>query len=171
VTETHPTLSKFTLGLHAGFFGRWLRLIVGGIVPLYVILRELLTQSPSVGFYAMTVLYFGAIFGVYLAAHYLLGERLFAKTNPWVGTAILVGPPVVALILELGSDTFQLGLALYIAVSLVFNFIMTYGGCEVAAIPSLIFGRRYTIYCLWNAVDALDKVIADRDKTAHPYEA
>jgi hypothetical protein len=42
---------------------------------------------------------------------------------------------------------------------LIFNFAMSYGGCEVMAIPSLIFGRRYIIYCPWNVVDAVDKVV------------
>ena len=42
-----------------------------------------------------------------------------------------------------------------------YAFIMSYGGCEVIAIPSLIFGQRYVVYCPWNAVDLVDKVIAD----------
>ena len=39
---------------------------------------------------------------------------------------------------------------------------MSYGGCEVMAIPSLIFRRRYVVYCRYNVVDVVDKVVADR---------
>ncbi|MFQ5921764.1 MAG: DUF6410 domain-containing protein [Anaerolineales bacterium] len=37
----------------------------------------------------------------------------------------------------------------------------SYGGCEVMALPSLIFRRRYFVYCPWNVVDLADKVIED----------
>ena len=157
--------NKFTLGLNAGFFGRRTRLILGGLVPLFSIGRLLLTNRPSVEFAIAAAAYFVAIFAVYMAAHYFLGERLFARVNPWIGTLILVGPPTVALILGLGPNAFQLALALYIAISLIFNFVMSYGGCEVMAIPSLIFRRRYVVYCPWNVVDVVDKMIDTRKTT------
>jgi hypothetical protein len=159
------TQSRFTLGLDAGLVGRWTRLILGGIVPLVTIVRQLLTEELSLDFYGATARYFGAILGVYLAAHYFLGERLFARANPWLNTLILVGPPVGVLVLGWGPAAFQLALALYIVISLIFNFAMSYGGCEVAAIPSLVLGRRYVVYCPWNAVDVVDKVIEDRNPT------
>lgn len=74
----------------------------------------------------------------------------------------LIGPPTLVLALSLGPSAFQLALALYIAISLVFNFVMSYGGCEVMAIPSLVFRRRYVVYCPWNVVDVVDKVIEER---------
>ncbi len=157
--------NKFTLGLDAGFFGRWGRLILGGLVPLFSIGRLLLTNRPSVEFAIAATAYFVAIFVVYMAAHYFLGERLFARMNPWIGTLILVGPPTVALILGLGPNAFQLALALYISISLIFNFVMSYGGCEVMAIPSLVFRRRYVVYCPWNVVDVVDKMIDTRKTT------
>lgn len=162
MTHARSTTSKFTLGLDAGLFGRWARLILGAILPLVSIAYHLVTQPPSVGFYGATALYFIATFGVYLAAHYFLGERLFARTNPWVATSILVGPVVVVYIFQLGSAAFQLALSVYIAISLIFNFVMSYGGCEVMAIPSLIFRRKYVVYCPWNAVDVVDKEFAER---------
>ena len=162
MSEDNSQSSTFTLGLDAGLVGRWTRLILGSIVPLYSIVRLLLTEDPSPGFLLETTIYFGVIFAVYLAAHLFLGERLLARTNPWVGTIILVGPPTLALVLALGPPAFQMALALYIAISLFFNFTMSYGGCEVMAIPSLIFRRRYVVYCPWNVVDVVDKVVADQ---------
>ena len=156
------TQSKFVLGLNAGFFGRWLRLILGGALPLITIVRALILGRASFEFLGVAALYFIAVFAVYLAAHYFLGERLFARVNPWIGTLILVGPPSVALLLRLGPPAFQVGLAVYIAIALIFNFAMSYGGCEVMAIPSLIFRRRYVVYCPWNVVDVVDKVLIER---------
>jgi hypothetical protein len=64
--------------------------------------------------------------------------------------------------LSLGPPEFKLALALFIAISLTFNFIVSYGGCEVMAIPSLIFRKRYVVYCPWNVIDVVDMVIDDR---------
>ena len=161
MAQANEAKSSFRLGLDAGPIGRVARLILGGIIPIYSIIRLLLNSDLTLSFYAQAVLYFAAIFLVYLAAHYFLGERLLARVNPWVGTLILVGPPTVALLFQLGPGPFQLALGLYVSISLIFNFIMSYGGCEVMALPSLIFRRRYVVYCPWNVVDLADKVIAD----------
>lgn len=162
MSERRAGDSGFVLGYDAGYVGRWVRLILGSVVPLVTIVRQVVTQQPALDFLAATGLYLVAIFAVYLAAHYYLGERLLARVNPWVGTMILVGPPTAVLILQLGPDAFQLALGLYISVSLAFNFAMSYGGCEVMAIPSLLFRRRYVVYCPWNVVDVVDKAIAQR---------
>lgn len=155
------TTSKFTIGLNAGVVGRTSRLILGGLIPLITIIRELVLAQPSLAFLGMATLYLVVILAAYLAAHYFLGERLFAHANPWIGTAILVAPPSIALMLRLGPVAFQVGLALYISISLIFNFIMSYGGCEVMAIPSLIFRRRYVVYCPWNVVDIAEKAVIE----------
>lgn len=162
MSESRSQHRSFTLGLDSGYVGRLSRLILGVIIPLYSIVGVILAEQTTPRFLVETTFYFVVIFAVYLAAHYFLGERLFARLNPWIGTLILVGPPTLALVLRLGPQSFQLGLALYISISLFFNFIMSYGGCEVMAIPSLIFRRRYVVYCPWNVVDVVDKVIDDR---------
>ena len=91
------TPSKFVLGLNAGFLGRWSRLTLGRALPLITIIRALVLGKASFEFLSTAALYFIAIFAVYLATHYFLGERLLARVNPWVGTIILVGPPSIAL--------------------------------------------------------------------------
>ena len=161
MAQENEAKSTFQLGLDAGPIGRVSRLVLGGIIPIYSIIRILLGNDLTLSFYAQAALYFAAIFLVYLAAHYFLGERLLARVNPWVGTIILVGAPTVALLFRLGPPPFQIALGLYVAISLIFNFVMSYGGCEVMALPSLIFRRRYVVYCPWNVVDLADKVIAD----------
>ena len=44
---------------------------------------------------------------------------------------------------------------------MICNFIMSHGGCEVMALPSLIFRRRYVVYCPWNLIDLAEKVTED----------
>lgn len=152
----------FTLGRDAGLVGRWVRLVFGAAIPFYILVRDLWGKSLPPAFIPEIFLWFVVVLVTYLAAHYYLGKRLFAKVNPWVSTLILVGPVIVAGIFPLGPAPFRVALALYIIISLVFNFILSYGGCEVMAIPTLVFGRRYVVYCPWNAVDVVDKVIGER---------
>ena len=161
MTEADKWSATSVLGRDAGLFGRWLRLI-GGVLLLGGILWDVMADAPPLGFYGATAMYFVVVAGVYLAAYYLLGERFFARANAWINTLILVGPPVVVFVLDLGPDAFQVGLWLYVAVSLIANFVMSYGGCEVVAIPSLILKRKYTVYCPLNVVDVVEKAVAER---------
>ena len=107
-------------------------------------------------------LYFVATLGAYTAAEVLLGERLLSKASAWPRTAILLGPLVVILALDLGPHVFHHALLLYIGVSLIFSFFMRYGGCEVMSIPGLLFQTRHTVYCPLNAVDVVEKALANR---------
>ena len=45
----------------------------------------------------------------------------------------------------------------YFSTSLLFSAFAGYGGCEVVAIPSLIFRRWYTVYCPLNAIDVVER--------------
>ena len=49
----------------------------------------------------------------------------------------------------------QVAMGLYISASLMLTFFMRYGGCEVVVLPSVLLNRRYTMYCPYNAVDAV----------------
>ena len=155
--------TSFTIGRDVGFIGRWFRLIIGAYFALLATVVPLLEApiSPveALAFLGELGLYFAAILVVYLIAFFFLGERVLARANPWVGTIILLGPLVVITAFGLGPQPFRVALGLYYSVSSIFNFAMSYGGCEVIAIPSLIFGRRYTVYCPYNAVDAIESAM------------
>jgi hypothetical protein len=170
MTEAHKSSARFVLGRDAGLFGRWARLVVG-VLLLGGILWDVISDAPPSGFYGATAMYFVAVTGVYLVAYYLLGDGFFARTNAWTNAVILVGPPVVVFILDLGPDAFQVGLWLYVAVSLIANFVMSYGGCEVVGIPSLILRRKYTVYCPLNAVDVVEKAVTERKARTNRREA
>lgn len=97
------------------------------------------------------------IAAAYLAVYGWLGERLFARANPWLNTLILVGPALVVSYWNLTPGA-RLGLALptaltlamllYVGASLVVQTFLGYGGCEVVAQPILVFRRCYVTYCI-----------------------
>ncbi len=91
MTEARKQASTFVLGRDAGRLGRVLRLIVG-VLLLSGILWDVMANAPPRGFYGATALYFVVVTGVYFVAHYLLGEGVFARMNPWISTLILIGP-------------------------------------------------------------------------------
>lgn len=151
--------ASFRLGNDVRVVGRWARLILG-VVIIVDLAGELIALALPPTFYLQSGLYFAGIFLVYLAAFYFLGERLLARANPWVGTFLLVVPAVAALFLDFLPSAFRLALLLYIGISLILNFAMSYGGCEVLAIPTFIFRRRYTVYCPSTVVDLIENAIA-----------
>lgn len=160
------THSNFTIGRDVRLFGRWFRLLVGvyfallaTVVPL---IEEPVPATEALAFLGTLGLYFALILAVYIVAFYLLGERVLARTNPWVGTIILLGPLAVITALRLGPQPFRVALGLYYSIASIFNFAMSYGGCEVVAIPSLMFRRRYTLYCPYNAVDVVENALLTR---------
>lgn len=156
------TQAEFTVGHDVGFAGRWFRLIVGVYFSALTVAQPLLADTANsnpLAFLGEVGLYFVAILIVYVAAFYLLGERVLARANPWVGTLLLLGPLGTITTLELGPEAFRVAIGLYYSLASILNFAMSYGGCEVVALPSLIFGRRYTVYCPYNAVDAIENAL------------
>jgi hypothetical protein len=148
------------LGLDVGFCGRWLRLVVGLYLTGLIVFQVSGTYSVSAGI--ELVLYFIAILTIYSAAHYLLGERILNKLNPWIGTTLLLGPLVAIFAFQIGPQVLHQAILVYIGISLVVSYFMGYGGCEVVSIPSIFFRRRYTVYCPLNVVDVADKAAVDR---------
>jgi len=145
----------FTLGHDLGAVGRWSRIAIG-VLGLWwavsaAVRMDVVLQS---GFYVV------AIALAYLAAHRLLGERVLGRMNPWVGTILLVGPAVMIPGIEALPLELRLGMVAYFTASLLLNAVANYGGCEVLALPSLLFGRWYTVYCPLNAIDVAEKAIA-----------
>ena len=129
-------------------------------------------MGTSIAFYNRSGLYFFGILVGYLAIYRFLGERAFAKMNPWLNTLILVGPafvvswwsiavsPWTGLFLPSGLS---FGMLLYVGVSFILQWKIRYGGCEVVALPIMILRRRYTTYCVpLVALDAAEKAIIDR---------
>jgi Family of unknown function (DUF6410) len=81
-----------------------------------------------------------------------LGEPVLAQVDPWVATLLVLAPLGLHDLLGLPSSV-QDGITLYIGISLLVAAAIGYGGCEVIAIPTAAFGRRYVVYCPYNAVE------------------
>jgi mercuric ion transport protein len=151
------------VGLDLGWFGRILRLLLGTAMVVGI-LYDLSTSNPPAIFLAEAAAYFVLSLAVYAIAFYALRDRILARMNPWVGTAILLTPVLVVLVFDLGPPPFQIGINAYVGVSLILASFMRYGGCEVVAVPSLLFGKRYVVYCPYNVIDVVEKAVVDRHR-------
>lgn len=165
-------MSDFVIGRELGPIGRWLRLFLGVYFLVFLVLNPLylhpLPAQKLPGFALSVGTYFLVIAVFHFIAFYLLGDAVLSKLNPWAGTAIFVGFPTVLALLGVFSQIVQVAFGLYIGVSLILLFFMRYGGCEVVAIPSLLLGRRFTMYCPYNAIDAIELAMTpDREWTRH----
>jgi hypothetical protein len=146
---------SFILGHDLGAVGRGSRIVIGLLGCAWAV-----SISIRMDILVESTLYVVAIAFAYLAAHRLLGERVLGRMNPWVGTVLLVGPAVAipgiqALPLEL-----RVGMVAYFTSSLFLNAAANYGGCEVLALPSLLFRRWYTVYCPLNVIDIAERAFA-----------
>ncbi len=172
--------SRFgTLGLDVGVVGRWSRL-VWGLLILIPIVYDISTRSDlldSGDFYLKGAVYLGGITAAYVLVYWAFGERFFATANPWVNTAIFVGPaftvgwwPIIGAPLtgvEI-PEALALAMGLYIGISFILQWRIGYGGCEVVSIPIILLRRRYVTYCVpLVALDAVEKKIIDSRASKH----
>ena len=178
-TDIQPKSKYGKLGLDVGTLGRWSRLITGLLILIPLVINVGLNFSPSTGsipFYGLFLAYFIAILMVYSLVYWFLGERFLARVNPWVTTAIFVGPAILVAWWDLLVAPFTslrlpqplvLAMAVYIGISLILQWRIRYGGCEVVSIPILLFRRRYPSYCIpLVAIDAVEKAVVD-NKAKH----
>jgi hypothetical protein len=94
----------------------------------------------------------------------LLGQRVLARLNPWLAAIVLVAPGTLLLFfLPLSA---AVGYNLYIAVSLLVQAAIGYGGCEILGIPTLFLRRRYTVYCVFNGADVVEHRLRSRSRWA-----
>ena len=175
---TQGRAGKFgELGLNVGFVGRWSRLLWGVAILLPLAagaVRDLQSSGSSLSFYGLAGIYFLGIGAAYVSVYWALGERFFARTNPWVNTVVFVGPAIVVAWWELLfrsltgltlPSALPLAMSAYIGISFILQWKIRYGGCEVVSLPILLSKRRYTTYCLpLVAVDAVEKVVVERVK-------
>ncbi len=168
--------SKFgKLGLDVGLFGRWSRLLWGIaiLLPLAVgAVQDIQGSGSSLSFYGLAGVYFLGIGTAYVLVYWSLGERIFARANPWFNTAVFVGPAFVAAWWEILiqpltgiglSSSLPTAMSAYIGISFILQWKIRYGGCEVVALPIIFSKRRYATYCIpLVALDAVEKVVVER---------
>lgn len=149
-----------TVGYDLGTVGRWSRFGLGLLIAAGAAASTLVTLNETHDPAALLVPTGLALVGIvlaYLALYRLLGERVFARANPWFNTLILVGPAFLISYwnLTLGAAlgvalpaALTLAMLLYVGASLVVQTFLGYGGCEVVALPILVYRRRYVTYCI-----------------------
>ncbi len=173
VMTEQESRSRFgTLGLDVGVFGRWSRLVWGLMLLTPIVFAVITSDRLGSGeFYLQATLYLVGITAAYVLVYWAFGERFFATANPWVNTAIFVGPAFVvgwwpilfapATGVEL-PKALILAMGVYIGVSFILQWRIGYGGCEVVSIPIILLRRRYVTYCIpLIALDAVEKKIVD----------
>jgi hypothetical protein len=161
-----------------GFIGRWARFGFGVLFLLFFAAnfgaRASLAPA-TLRFYASLALYFVAIMGAYTGVYWILGELgVLERLDPWFSTAIFVGPALVVawwgFLVEPFTgvgipEAFWLAMLAYVGISFVVQWYLSYGGCEVVALPILLFRKRFPTYCIpLVALDAVEKGVVDRER-------
>ncbi len=164
------TNSHFRIGDGVGLVGRWFRLFIGAYFVVFLLLNPILLhpipRADLLTFGGKVGLSLAAIVAIYFVVFYAIGELVLSRMNPWAGTLVFLGTPTLLFLLGVLPPATQVAMGLYISASLMLTFFMRYGGCEVVALPSVLLHRRYTMYCPYNAVDAVERAVS-LDVSAH----
>ena len=98
----------------------------------------------------------------YTVGTWALGERFLARVDPWLAALALVLPLGLVAVLPFLPPGILVGLDAYIAISLLTQAVIGYGGCEIVGIPTLVLRRRFTVYCALNGVDLVERWLRSR---------
>ncbi len=144
----------FAVGQEVGSCGRYTRFVLG-LLGLVYIGTSVAQMGPSAtllgqiaGGLLLTVV-------LYIVLFWALGERV---PHPWLRTVIF-WLPAAFILLPWG---WGFGVLLYWSLACLLTALMAYGGCEVVALPSLLFRRYYTVYCPLNAIDLVERRYTQR---------
>lgn len=100
----------------------------------------------------------------YAVVHWLVSAYL-PKINRWLGAFLAILP--VLLVFVLGGVLGQVGAASFLAVSLLLAALRADAGCEVMAIPSLVFGKHTHLMCLlFSPLDWIEVKIVSAMRTS-----
>jgi len=146
--------------------GRTVRLLAGLLFVASVADDLLMASAGPLSWrtVGLVVFAFALAAGGYTALVALLGDRVLARIDPWLGAIVLYGPLAAILTLPFVPGWAAVGASLYIGVSLLVEAVIGYGGCEIAGIPSLLLRRRYTVYCLFNGTDVTERALRGRSR-------
>jgi hypothetical protein len=151
------TSPRFTIGLDSTTLGRWVRGLLGLLFILYSGLRMISINERADA--TLVLVSFLSILVVYYVAYLALEHLLLARKNPWLSSLVLVAPALVLVVVPLFPSGLQVGMVLYWGVSLLLNARIGYGGCEVLAVPTIVYKRRYDVYCPTNVIDLAERSI------------
>jgi hypothetical protein len=105
----------------------------------------------------------GVVIGevVFYTLLHLFVSRYFRGLNAWLGAVLAVAP--VAVVFLVSDAPGRLGTLLFLGTSLLFTAVRADGGCEVMALPGVLFGKRTHLVCIaFSPVDWLEEKLARR---------
>lgn len=151
-----PRVRPMVIGHHVGPVGRIGRIVVGFLGIAWLMWRLPLWPEPDTlradaiaGWLLLLILAYSTAYKIIAAL-----PRL---QQGWIAAGILLGPPALVYLLELGPPAYHDAFFLYFAASLVLNGFLAYGGSEVLAFPTMLGSRRHVAYTPSNAIDAVER--------------
>ena len=152
----------FAVGREVGECGRWTRLVLGllGLVYIGTSVAQMGPSATLIGHIASGFLLTAIL---YIVLFCTLGDRV---SHPWLRTVIFWIPAVFILL----PSGWGFGVLLYWSLACLVTALSSYGGCEVAAFPSLLFRRQYIIYCPLNAIDLVERRYTQREESGSEYQ-
>lgn len=141
-------------------FGRILRLLFGSLLGIIVFPVYLRAGSS----YIFTSLGISVALVLFYVLLHVAVMRLAPNINRWIGALVAVLPVAIVFVLGQGGGMVfgqgegATGALTFLAISFLVEFARADSGCEVMAIPGLIFRERTPLACLaLTPVDMLEK--------------
>jgi hypothetical protein len=143
----------------AGPIGRILRLAMAVLITVIVTPYYLTTSSQSNLKIAAVI---GGLVIFYTLMHLVISKYV-PGLNRWLGAILAIVP--ATLLFLLGGGIGQMAAMTYVGGSLFIDSLIGDGGCEVMAIPGLIFGKRTHLVCIaFSPFDWLEEKLTLRRK-------
>ncbi len=154
---------KHQVGHTLGPVGRSIRLLLGLLI-LFTVITDLITSGHSHTL-STVLLFVSSFIGLVLlySATYLFLAPTITGRSAWWATIVFVFPTMFLIIapainpeLQIGTlvgysvldHPFMLALLAYLGISFLIQWWDRYGGCEVIAIPNLVFRKSCASYCV-----------------------
>jgi len=145
--------------------GRALRILLGLVLMIYVTPVYFRVPVPLAGGALLLVL---GLIGTYSLIHIVVSRRIIVF-GPCLGAVVAAGLLVALYVAGsselpiLGRGKGQLAAVTFLGVSLVVADMSAANGCDVMAIPSLLFGRHTELACLiFSPLDSLERKLRSR---------
>ena len=145
--------------------GRALRILLGLVLMVYV--APVYFRVP-VRVAAGSFLLMLGLIGMYSLIHIVVSRRIIAF-GPCLGAAVAAGLLVTLYVAGasglpiLGHGKGQLAAATFLGISLVVAGLRAAPGCEVMAIPGLLFGKHTELACLiFSPLDRLERKLRSK---------
>jgi len=142
-----------------------LRVLLGLVLIVYV--TPVYFQVPARVAVGSLLLILGLI-GVYSLIHIGISRRIIGF-SPCLGAAVAWGLPVALYVAGasgspiLGRGKGQLAAVTFLGISLMVAGVRAVAGCEVMAIPALLFGKHTELACLiFSPIDRLERKLRSK---------